>query len=79
MVSITLSVPEETRRNMKKFNEVNWSSVVRTAINNKVEKLLWKEQMLKELEKEKEHDKIALEMGDKIKRGMWERHKKAGW
>lgn len=81
MVSITLSVSEETRKYMKRFNEVNWSSIVRTAIESRIKKELWKEEMLRELEAEKEegYEKMALELGDKVKRNMWEKYKEKGW
>ena len=79
MVSITLSIPEEVKKRMDGFSEMNWSGFVRKCIESKVERLTWKEQMLRELEAEKEFDKIALEIGDKIKKGAWERLKKQGW
>ena len=79
MVSITLSVPEKVRELMKQFPEINWSGFVRSAIESKAKKLAWKEQMLEKLESEKEFDKIALELGDKIKQGVWKRYKKEGW
>ncbi|MFH1152110.1 MAG: hypothetical protein V1788_03240 [Nanoarchaeota archaeon] len=79
MVSITLSIPEEVRNKMKKFPEINWSGFVRTSIEEKTKRLLWKEQMLNQLESEKEFDKSALEIGDKIKKGMWKKYKSEGW
>ena len=79
MVSITLSVPGETRTHMKKFPEINWSGFVRGVIELKVKQLLWKEQMLKQLESEKSFDEEALKLGDKIKEQVWERLKKEGW
>ncbi len=79
MVSITLSIPESVREQMKKFPEINWSGFVRASIEEKAKRLLWKEQMLKQLESEKEFDKEALKIGDKIKQSVWERLKKEGW
>ena len=79
MVSITLSVPESVREQMKKFPEINWSGFVRASIEEKTKRLLWKEQMLKQLESEKESDELALKIGDKIKEGMWKRYKAEGW
>ena len=64
---------------MKQFPEINWSGFVRTAIELKAEKLLWKEQMLQQLESEQPFDKIALKIGDKIKARVWERYKQEGW
>lgn len=79
MPSITLSVPEKTRELMKMFPEINWSALVRLAIESKAKRLAWKEQMLQQLELEKEFDRSALEIGDKIKEAMWKRYKKEGW
>ena len=36
MVSITLSVPEELKKEMELFAEMNWSAVAREAIKNKL-------------------------------------------
>ena len=54
MVSITLSVPQETREKMKEFSEVNWSGFVRKAIEQKTVDLTKLEVLKKGLEKEKE-------------------------
>ena len=64
---------------MKQFPEVNWSGFIRAAIESKVKRLAWKEQMLQQLESEKPFDKLALEIGGKIKQGVWERYKQEGW
>ena len=79
MVSITLSVPKEVREKMKRFPEVNWSGFVRMSIESEVKRLSWKEEMLKKLESEKKFDAVALEIGGKVKDGMWKRYKKEGW
>ena len=39
MVSITVSVPEDTRELMKKFPEMNWSGFVRKSIEGKAKEL----------------------------------------
>ncbi|PIN95574.1 hypothetical protein COU56_01130 [Candidatus Pacearchaeota archaeon CG10_big_fil_rev_8_21_14_0_10_31_9] len=62
MVSITLSVPEDIRKLMKKFPEINWSAVVRNSITEKAQKLALKEEMLKELKKEKEFNDWAVNL-----------------
>jgi len=36
MVSVTLSVPDETREKMDEFPEINWSEVARQSINEKI-------------------------------------------
>lgn len=36
MVSITLAVPSELKKEMESFPEINWSAVAREAIQNKI-------------------------------------------
>ncbi len=79
MVSITLSIPEELRKKMREHDEINWSAIVRKTIEKRIGEIKWKEEMLKQLKEEKEFEKDALIIGDKIKEGMWKRYKKEGW
>lgn len=60
MVSITISVPEDVRRLMKEFPEVNWSGLVRACITEKARRLAIKKQILSEFEKEKEFNEWAV-------------------
>lgn len=62
MVSITLSVPEETHELMKKFPEINWSALVRVCITEKAKKLAVKQELLKQLGKEKEFNEWAVSL-----------------
>jgi hypothetical protein len=62
MVSITLSVPEELHKLMKKFPEVNWSGLVRTCITEKARKLAVKQEILRQLGKEKEFNDWAVNL-----------------
>jgi len=62
MVSITLSVPEEIHKLMKKFPEVNWSGLVRACITERARKLAIKEEMLAQLGKEKEFSEWAVSL-----------------
>jgi len=62
MVSITLSVPEEVHELMRKFPEVNWSGLVRACITEKAKRLAIKEEMLKQLGKEKEFNEWAVNL-----------------
>ena len=59
MVSITLSIPEQIRKTMKEFPEVNWSHIVREAISEKAKILQIKKEMLSELGKEKDFNEWA--------------------
>ena len=73
MVSITLSVPEEVRELMKKFPEVNWSGLIRTCITEKAKKLVIREEMLRQLEREKELIDWSVNLGKKAKQGRLNR------
>lgn len=54
MVSITFSIPEETRKIMKEFPEVNWTHIVRSSIEEKAKKLALKKELMKKLGEEKD-------------------------
>ena len=68
MVSITISVPEEIRKVMKEFPEINWSGLVRKTIEEKAEALMLKNEMLKELKEEKKISDWAVELVRKGRR-----------
>ena len=53
MVSVTLSIPKETREKMNEFSEMNWSGFVRKQIEEKTKSLEKLAVLEKELEKEK--------------------------
>ena len=62
MVSVTLSIPEEVKRKMEKFSEVNWSGLIRKTILEKTKELSWKEEMLKKLKNEEEITNWAVDL-----------------
>ena len=67
MPTITLSVPEELKRDMDDSKEINWSEVARTAIRSKVSQL----KILKAISaKSKLTEKDALELGRKINESL---------
>jgi hypothetical protein len=78
MVSITLSVPEKTREQMKKFSDVNWSAFVRLCIESKAKQLAWKQEILAKLKEEEESGftEWSIEMGCKLNKDISERLKK---
>ena len=55
MVSITVSVPEKTRKQMKRFPEMNWSGFVRKSIEEKARKLEEFEEMKRRFESEEKN------------------------
>ncbi len=64
MPNITLSIPEDLHKKMKKHAEIRWSELVRRTISDKVETL---EVMDKILSKSKLTKEDAEEIGHKIK------------
>ena len=60
MVSITLSVPEQVRKSMKEFPEVNWTHLIRSLISQKVSVLKAKKEILNNLEQEENFNKWAV-------------------
>lgn len=71
MTTITLSMPEELKKEMDESKEINWSEVARTAIRQKLAQL----RILKSIAaKSKLTEKDALELGKKINKSLHERY-----
>ena len=72
MPTITLSVPDDLKRDMDSSRDINWSEVAREAIRTKVSQL----KILKSItSKSKLTNKDALELGRKINQAL---HKNYG-
>ncbi|MFA5020071.1 MAG: hypothetical protein WC533_03145 [Candidatus Pacearchaeota archaeon] len=72
MANITLSIPDDLKKQMERFQEINWSEVARAAIKNKLIQV----SIVKEIaSKSKLTEKDALELGRKINKAMHERYK----
>ena len=78
MTSVTVSIPEDIRRKMKEFPEINWSGVVRKIIENKVNELSWKQKLLSQLKKEEKFTNWTVEIGKKMKENRLKELKKKG-
>ncbi len=71
MPTITLSVPEDLKREMEGSKEINWSAVAREAIQEKVAQL----RILKSIaSKSTLTQKDALELGRKINKSLHKRY-----
>ena len=68
---MTLALPEDLHKMMKKYPDVKWSEVARLAIRQKAQKL---ELMDKILSKSKLTEKDAEIIGHKVKREIAKRH-----
>ena len=65
MVNMTLAIPDELSRRMKKFSEIRWSEIARKAIEQRINDL---DVMNKIASKSKLTKKDAEELSKKIKR-----------
>lgn len=73
MVSITLSVPEETKKEMDTFPEINWSAVAREAIQ---QRLVMLHKFLKFTKDSTLTEADALRLGAEVSRKARMRHRK---
>ena len=73
MVSITVSIPEDIRKKMKEFPEINWSAIVRKTLIERISQLSLREEMLKKLKGEKELIAWSVELGRKAKKGRMQK------
>jgi len=72
MVNITLSVPEDLKKRMDQFPEINWSEVARQAINERVQELM----ILRSItSRGKLTEADVKDIGDRIKVAIAAKHK----
>lgn len=71
MTNMTLAIPEELNKIMKKHKEIKWSEVARQAMWLQAKKLELMENLL---EKSKLTEKDAIDIGNKIKHGIAKKH-----
>ena len=74
MPNMTLAIPEELKRKMNQFKEINWSEVARQAIQEKTALL---EKMNQLLSKSQLSESDAVVYGTQIKKSVLKKHKKA--
>lgn len=74
MVNVTLAVPEELHKIMKKHSEIKWSEVARRAMWE----YAWKLELLDKIaSKSALSEKGAHEIDEVVKKGMADRYRKA--
>ena len=73
MPSMTLAIPEELKRKMESFKEINWSEVARQAIREKTAML---EKMNQLLSKSRLSESDAAAYGAQIKKSVLKKHKR---
>jgi hypothetical protein len=67
MANMTLSIPDELLKRMKKFKEIRWSEVARQELERRVTEF---EEIEKIASKSKLTEKDAREISEKIKEGV---------
>ena len=72
MATITLSIPDETRKEMKKHSEIKWGEIARKAIIKRIEDLKTLDLLLeKSTLKKDDVEEIAKVIKDRV----WKIHK----
>ena len=71
MANITLAIPDNLHKRLRKHNEIRWSEVIRQMLQKNLDQLEIMDEIVK---KSKFTEKDAKEIGDRIKRGIARRH-----
>ncbi len=73
MPNVTLAVPEELHRIMKKHPEIKWTEIARTAMKQYAARL----EVIEDITSQgKLSEQDALEIGDSVKRDLARRYRK---
>jgi len=73
MANITLSIPEDLKKEMEKFPEINWSEVARDSIKKKIAQLSFLKGF--RMDSEITPDE-ALKLGQEVSRSLVSRYKR---
>jgi hypothetical protein len=73
MANITLSIPEDLKKEMEKFPEINWSEVARDSIKKKIAQLSFLKGF--RMDSEITADE-ALKLGQEVSRSLVNRYKR---
>ena len=75
MPNITLSIPEELKKELDSLPEINWSEVTRGFLSEKVKRLEFLKKLERQLESKEgqELTKWSVELGRKAKKGRFKR------
>lgn len=78
MESVTLTIPDDIKEELKKFSWINWSEVAREKFIRKVKRLEALEKFEKLLEKSEFTEKDALRLSAKVKEDRLKQLKRQG-
>ncbi|MBI1968916.1 hypothetical protein HYS49_03320 [Candidatus Woesearchaeota archaeon] len=78
MATLTLTVPEDLKRDLKRLHIFDWPAVAQEAIRQRVTQLrILNAIAAKSKLTEEEAIKFSVELGRKVRKGIHERHVKA--
>ncbi len=78
MVSVTLAIPDDIKRKMEHFSEINWSGFIRNKIIEKTKELSFKEEMLAQWNKEKPIVDWAVKLQKESRKNRFKELQKKG-
>jgi hypothetical protein len=78
MATITLSIPDEIRKKMKQFDQVNWSFIARKAVISEINEIERKEALRAMLHKESKELKWTIDLGSQMKKDRIAQLRKKG-
>lgn len=79
MPNITLSIPDELKKQLDMLPELNISESVRKFLTEKAKRALLLKELDKILENSELTDEDCLRLGRDLKERMWKKHKQEGW
>lgn len=79
MPNITLSIPDELKKQLDQLPELNISEAVRRFLTEKAKRAILLKELDKSLENSELTDEDALRLGRELKERAWKRYKQEGW
>ena len=83
MDELKLKIPPDIKEEIDKHSEIEWSKVFEKAVKHELEERAKRQLLLFALDKvlgqNKLTEKDVLELGEKVKDGMWKRFQAEGW
>ena len=72
MANMTLTIPEEMYKEMKKHNELKWSDIARQAFKKKLQEIKWMDKiLLKSKMTEDDAEIIGHKIKHEIRKRLW--------
>lgn len=79
MPNITLSIPEQLKKQLDELPELNVSESVRAFLSDKVRRALILKKLDKMLESSELTEEDCIKLGRELNQKAWKKHKAEGW